>query len=105
MLSTILPTCVTFLALVKTVTALPYPFGTTQDGITNVAIRQVDVVQELGPQLSNNATIYTASDSRWVNATARWSSFRQPTFVVVVEPGIEVDVAKIVSISIPSIQN
>lgn len=88
--------------LLTIATALPYPFVVSRDDYTNINISLVDVIRNLGPQLSSNASIYASGDPRFANATARYSEFRAPNFTVVVEPGIEADVAKIVkSRSIP----
>ncbi|KAI1499778.1 hypothetical protein F5X99DRAFT_410695 [Biscogniauxia marginata] len=57
----------------------------------------VDIVaQELGPQLSNTSNIFGPSDSRWADATARYQDYNKPNIQLVVEPGREEDIPKIV---------
>ena len=85
------------LAVLSHVAALPYPFEEPRDGYTNIAIRAVDVLNDLGPQLSPEASIVLPTDPRFDNLTARYSEFERPTFVTVANPGIEADVAVIVS--------
>lgn len=76
--------------------ALPYPFSAAQNDFTSLEIREVDVVKQLGPQLSKSATIFTQTDPRFANATARWSAYKEPQISIVVEPGTEADVSTIV---------
>lgn len=76
--------------------AVPYPFNEVRADTTYLYPREDEVAKELGPQLSRNATIITSSDSQWANATERWSAFVSPHFRLVVEPGVESDVAKVV---------
>ncbi|KAK2761776.1 hypothetical protein FQN54_001604 [Arachnomyces sp. PD_36] len=78
------------------VSATPYPFGAARHDFTNVAIRAADVVAELGPQLSPNASIVTQDEPEFGDLTARFSVFRKPTFMAIVNPGVESDVAIIV---------
>ena len=52
-----------------------------------------DIASSLGPQLSPGAAIYSPSSPQWANETARWSSFDQPTFVSVVVPATQNDIA------------
>ena len=73
--------------------ALPYPFSAPPNDFTSLQIRNVDVVKQLGPQLSKNATIFTQNDPRFANATARWSAYKEPQISIVVEPGTEADVS------------
>lgn len=82
--------------MTEIVSALLYPFGSDSD-YTSVNIRAVDIVSQLGPQLSPNATIYTSASPQFANATARYSAYAEPNFTCVVEPGVESDVSKIVS--------
>lgn len=84
------------LAAVTRVNASPYPFNIARNDVTPLAIRSDDVVRQLGPQLSASATIFTNSDPRFINATARWSEYSKPQIGVVVNPGTEADVAIIV---------
>ena len=78
------------------VQAVPYPFNSARNDYTPLKYRQVDVINQLGPQLSKKATIFTHGDPRFANATARWSAYKEPQISVVVEPGIEADVSAIV---------
>lgn len=84
------------LAVLPHGTALPYPFQRPRDGYTSIAIRAVDVLQDLGPQLSPQASIVLPTDPGFDNLTARYSEFDRPTFVAVANPGVEADVAVIV---------
>lgn len=85
------------LAVLPHASALPYPFQRLRDGYTNIAIRGVDVLNDLGPQLSPQASIVLPTDAEFDNLTARYSEFDRPTFVAVANPGVEADVAVIVS--------
>ncbi|KAL1965507.1 hypothetical protein VTN77DRAFT_5590 [Rasamsonia byssochlamydoides] len=76
-----------------TVTAL-YPFNIARD--TPSPPSPADIVRQLGPKLSPNATIFTQGDSRFANATACLQEYDHPGFIVVVEPGTEQDVQTIV---------
>ena len=76
--------------------ALPYTFSATRNDFTSIEIRDVDVVKQLGPQLSKSATIFTQNDPRFANATARWSAYKEPQISIVIEPGTEADVSTIV---------
>lgn len=86
------------LAAVTRVNSSPYPFNIARNDVTPLAIRSDDVVRQLGPQLSASATIFTNSDPRFINATARWNEYSKPQIVVVVNPGTEADVAIIVKL-------
>lgn len=54
-------------------------------------------VQAFANQLSKNAQIYVPNDSQFKTYTVRWSNLEAPTVNVVVLPGTEQDVSKIVS--------
>lgn len=82
---------------VSRVTATPYPLNVARNDVSSLVIRSADLIRQLGPQLSANATIFTQDDSRFVNATARYSTFRPPQISVVVDPGTEADVATTVN--------
>jgi hypothetical protein len=86
----------TFLQELPSAIAAPYPFGAARQDYTNIGIRGVDIVSDLGPQLSPNASIITPDEPEFGNLTARYSAFRAPTFIVVVNPGVESDIAIIV---------
>lgn len=63
---------------------------------TRATITPAQIGKELGPQLSKKAQIFGPSDARWENATERFQTFMPPTIQVVVEPGVEDDIPKIV---------
>lgn len=71
--------------------ALPYPFSVATQ--TAALVRRDDIQTELGPQLSQNASIYFPGSSDFARATERWSTYAQPNISVVVQPGSEEDVA------------
>lgn len=79
------------------VTATPYPLNVARNEFSSLAIRSDDFIRQLGPQLSANATILTQDDHRFINATTRWSAYRQPQISVVVDLGTEADVATTVN--------
>ncbi|KAL4875383.1 hypothetical protein BJY04DRAFT_232662 [Aspergillus karnatakaensis] len=54
------------------------------------------VQQELGAQLSPKTQIFWPQDDRFDELTSRWTDFSKPTVQVVIQPGRESDVAKIV---------
>lgn len=86
-----------FLQVLPGATAAPYPFGAARGDYTNVGIRAVDIVSELGPQLSPNASIITQDEPEFEDLTSRYNAYRAPTFRVVVNPGVESDIAIIVN--------
>lgn len=85
------------LPALSNVNALPYPFNVAGDGVTSLAVSPATIIQQLGPQLASNATIYGKNNTQFANATTRWNAYAEPQFVVVVEPGTELDVAITVS--------
>jgi hypothetical protein len=56
------------------------------------------VQQELGPLLSNITIIFGPDDSRYDDATVRWNILADPRVQLVIEAGVEADIATIVSI-------
>ena len=64
---------------------------TTRRNLTSTQVQR-----ELGGQVSNATLIFGPDDSRFNNVTSRWTDFSKPHIQVVIEPGIETDVAKIV---------
>lgn len=86
------------LVTLSRVNGAPYPFNVARrnDITPLVTTRSTDLIRQLGPQLSANATIFTDDDPRFINATARWSEYSKPQISVVVDPGTEADVATIV---------
>ena len=95
-LLTIAPALLLAPLLAVITSAIPFPFDDPKKGFTPLNIRSADVAAQLGSRLSENATIYFQNDPRFANATARWSVYGAPNIAVVVEPGIETDVATIV---------
>lgn len=63
---------------------------------TRYNLTSTPVQQELGGQVSNTTFIFGPNDSRFNNVTSRWTDFSKPHIQVVIEPGSESDVAKIV---------
>jgi hypothetical protein len=64
--------------------------------------RELSIVQfqqELGSTLSANATIIGPEDPIFSNLTHRWNTVAPPEIELVVQPGAESDVSKIVSIT------
>ncbi len=58
----------------------------------------VHVLQkELGPLLSDRATIYGPENEEWKENTKRFNTFTRPDVQVIVEPAEESDVSTIVS--------
>ena len=64
--------------------------------ITRRDLTSTQVQQELGGQISNATLIFGPDDSQFNNITSRWTESSKPHIEVVVEPGSESDVAKIV---------
>lgn len=54
-------------------------------------------MKTLAPKLSPTAQIYLPDAANFTNYTVRWSNLEPPTPSVVVVPGTEMDVAKIVN--------
>lgn len=65
--------------------------------VTRPNLNSNQVQRELGGRVSKATTIYGPTDDRYDQATARWNTFAVPQIQVVIEPGEESDVAKIVS--------
>ncbi|KAB8293737.1 hypothetical protein EYC80_009222 [Monilinia laxa] len=60
----------------------------------NLTAQQVS--RELGPQLSRKSNIFGPEDPRFLNETARYQAYKPPVIRMVVQPGSEADVSKIV---------
>jgi hypothetical protein len=87
------------LACFNSVDASLLAAGRTQPrGSTSVNISSVKIQRDLGTQLSSSTTIFGPSNPAYSNATHRWDTFAAPTVLVVVEIGVESDVAKVVSL-------
>lgn len=80
--------------LLTTTAASALPFRDFTPRATKLSAEQVG--KELMPTLSTSAAVYTAGDARWANATARWQTWNYPNVYLVIEPGSEADVPKIV---------
>lgn len=83
-----------FQNLVVSVT-IPSYFQTSPT--TSRQISTAAVQKELGSRLSNSSAIFGPDDSRYNESTARWDNFAVPQVQLVIEPGTESDVPKIVS--------
>jgi hypothetical protein len=71
------------------------------NGICPVTRRDLSphtVASELGPLLSNSSAIFGPNDTRWQDATHRYQAYSPPDIQLVVEPGSEDDIPKIVSL-------
>ncbi|KAL4928009.1 FAD-binding oxidoreductase [Aspergillus undulatus] len=85
------------LAILQTVAAVPLiPSYFRARDITPRDISSTTVQLELGGQLSNTTTIFGPDNAGFANATARWDTYAMPQVQVVVEPGDESDISKIV---------
>ena len=51
------------------------------------------VQSQLGPRLSNHATLYFPTSANYANLTERWSLSTKSDFAVVMVPGVDNDVA------------
>jgi len=78
------------LAIIRPLTA---QFLDTRD-----ALIPLQVQRELSLLLSHNSTIIGPSDADWANETERYNDVVQPHVQLVVQPGLESDIPKIVSI-------
>ena len=72
-------------------TAIPSYFQPTP------ILSSAQVQRELGNSLSKTTTIFGPDDGRFVNATERWDVVAIPRVQVVIQPGQESDISKIVS--------
>lgn len=71
---------------------------------TRANLSASQVAAELGPKLSNSSLIYGPDSSLYVNATARYQAFHPPNIQLVVQPGTEEDIPRIVSQQGPKIR-
>jgi hypothetical protein len=81
------------LSCVFQVAAVPHVFRRTPDHFTPRSQTPSEIQQNLGPQLSRNASIYFPGGSQFAEATSRWSVYDQPNISVVVEVATAEDVA------------
>ena len=80
--------------------AVPATLKPTFTEFTPLSPRSSTVQLELGPLLSKNASIYFPNSAQFANLTQRWSAAVDPSFAVVVVPGIAKDVAATVGSSL-----
>ena len=73
--------------------ALPLALRKPVENMTPTALTQAQIVYELGPMLSRQASIYFPGSLDFANATDRWNAYAAPDIRVVVEPGSDDDVA------------
>ena len=59
-------------------------------------LTSTQVQKELGGKISKAAVIFGPDDGRFKDITSRWTEYSKPHIQVVIEPGTESDVAKIV---------
>ncbi len=83
-----------------TAIAVPATLNPTVAEFTPLSPRSSTVQLELGPLLSENASIYFPNSAQFANLTQRWSAAVDPNFAVVVVPGIAKDVAATVGSSL-----
>jgi hypothetical protein len=72
---------------------VPLSLRSAASVISPLTLNAAQILRELGPMLSSNASIYFPGSSEFANATERWSAFRGPSIRVVIEPGTDDDVA------------
>ncbi|KAL2849405.1 FAD-binding domain-containing protein [Aspergillus pseudodeflectus] len=85
--------------LTGSISAFPLNKVTCPDGlcqVTRASIGPAQVAQELGPLLSEDASIFGPDDGRWDAADANWNEYWAPHFTVVVVAGQEADVPIII---------
>jgi hypothetical protein len=88
--------------LTGSISAFPLNKVTCPDGlcqVTRASIGPAQVAQELGPLLSEDASIFGPDDGRWDAADANWNEYGAPHFTVVVVAGQEADVPIIVCVT------
>jgi hypothetical protein len=86
------------LALLQTLVAgnsLPDYFQ--HEPLTRRDLSVSKVSRELGNLLSRNSTIFGPQDPRWDDAVERYNTFAIPDIEIVVQPGEESDISKVVS--------
>lgn len=82
------------LNLISIIAAIPsFIRHTRSDGFTLLPPSISTIQQELGPQLSQNASIYFPGSPGYMNDTERWATNTESNFSVVIVPGIDADVA------------
>ncbi len=69
------------------------------DVFPRTSAAEIDV-KALAPQLSRGSQIYYPGSEAFTNYTVRWSNLSPPTPNVVIAPGTEKDVSKIVSLAL-----
>ena len=96
----LLPRLFVFSILAQSFFALPYVFRRTLNDTTSLAPNISSIQQDLGPRLSQGATLYFPNSSQFEDATSRWSAYAEPQISVIVKPAIAEDVAATV-LSLP----
>lgn len=86
--------CLTVLWTLATGASIPR--FVENDGITRRDLTSQQVQLELGCSVSKTTVIYGPDSDRFENATSRWTDSSKPDIEIVIEPGTEADVAKIV---------
>lgn len=74
-------------------TSIPHLLKRVPADVTSLSPSVSTVQGELGPLLSKNASIYFPNNPNFAVATERWSAAIDASFIVVVVPGVEKDVA------------
>lgn len=65
--------------------------------LKNFSTPRMDILSELGPSLSSNASIFLPGSQQFTNATTRWQVYDEPNITVVVQVATESDVQETVS--------
>lgn len=76
------------------VLSFSHPF--TGPSFSQIAPR-TNILAELGPLLSSNASIFLPGSEQFTNATTRWQQYNDPNVTVVVQVATESDVQEAVS--------
>ncbi|KAI0388497.1 FAD-binding domain-containing protein [Xylariaceae sp. FL0594] len=96
-LSSLLAAGLGLLLSLTSVTAVPFPLDSDlTPPVTRPSISSEQARRELGPLLSRKATIWGPGDNAFVNDTRRYQTLNIPDVKVLVQPGDEGDIAKIV---------
>ena len=93
MYSTFFPYLFLLSILTPPLFALPYVFERAVNDTTSLAPNVSNIQRDLGPLLSEGATLYFPGSSQFANTTSRWSAYAEPQIAVVVEPAMAKDVA------------
>lgn len=68
-----------------------------KQAVTRRELDSAQVQKEIGSLVSNSTVIYGPASLQFKQATSRWTDWNRPRIEAVIEPGVEADVATIVS--------